>query len=323
MKRRSSILTALPMAFVMAVSSPASSHDGLTISTARAPIVPDGTTAGADPDFVVTFADPDPDVPGIDMRAGGTVALRLPDEMMLEDASAPLTGVVLQGWPQSPRVPFPAMSYDAVTHTVTGTLLADYVYESSENPGPKAFHVILPGFTNPRHGHYHVGLTIQPDPNDPYTISGEGDLRIIKNVRPSINAINVINGAPPPPFPNSIHQHLALGETPLLWGFYLWDHDGVPFVGVELEQRNRRRYDLVDEHGGKVGTVRIFAPRGARDYSIDADESVLVNGAVLGIPTGLLTAQFHPDPDVPGIYDIRWRLKRGNVQWMSVEVESH
>lgn len=322
MKRRTLIFTALPLALVVATASPAASEGGLTISTARAPIVPDGTSAGADPDFVVTFADPDPDVPGVDIHAGGTISLRLPDEMAVDDPSAPLTGVVLQGWPQSPRLPFPTLTYEAATHTVIGTLAVDYFAESRENPGPKAFHVILPGFTNPRRGHYDIGVTIQPDPNDPFTISGEGDLRIIKKVRRSINAINVINGSPPPPFPNSIHQHVAPGETPLLWGFYVWDRDGVPYLGVDLEQRNRRRYDIVDEHGDRIGKVRIFAPPGARDYSIEANASVPANAAVLGVPTGLLTAQFHPDPDVKGTYEIRWRLRQGNQQWMSVEVVS-
>ena len=46
----------------------------------------------------------------------------------------------------------------------------------------------------------------------------------------------------------------------------------------------------------------------------------LTNSAVLGIPTGLLTAQFDPDPETPGDYAIRWRLNNGNEQWMFVTV---
>lgn len=140
-------------------------------------------------------------------------------------------------------------------------------------------------------------------------------------MRRSIQAINVINGAPPPPFPNSIHRHVAEGETPLPWGLYIWDRDGVPFVGVGLEQRNRRRYAMVDDSGAKVGSVRIFAPHGATRYKIDADESVLANAVVLGVPTGLLTARFHPDPDVHGTYHIRWKLNGGGERWMEITVE--
>ena len=318
--RRLVLLAAVSLAGAITVTSAVSADPALPISTDKAPIVPDGTTAGADTDFVVTFVDRDPEVPGIDIKAGGTISLTLPDGFVQDDSAAPMTLVVLQGWPQSPRLPFPAVSYDAVTNTVTGTLAVDYLYQSSTNPGPKQLHALLPGFTNPGPGSYPVGLTIKPDPAAAATMTGTGTVKIVPKARPSINAISVINGGPPPPFPNSIYQTINAGESPLLWGFYVWDNNSEPFIGVDLDRKNRDHYTMIDDKGRAVGQVRIQAPAGASDYSIDATASVPVLGAVLGIPTGLLTAQFNPDPDVPGDYAVRWRLNNGNEQWMFLTV---
>ena len=45
----------------------------LHASVAKAPVTPDGASAGAVTDLVLTFRDPDPREPGIGLRAGGTV----------------------------------------------------------------------------------------------------------------------------------------------------------------------------------------------------------------------------------------------------------
>jgi hypothetical protein len=319
--RRVVLAAAVSIAAATAVTAAVSADSTLPISTAKAPIVPDGTTAGADTDFVVTFADRDPDVPGIDIKAGGSVSLTLPDGFVQTDPAAPMTLVVLQGWPQSPRLPFPAVAYDPATNTLTGTVGFDYFHQSAANPGPKQLHALLPGFTNPGPGSYPVELTIKPDPADPATMSGVGRVHILSKARPSINAISVINPGPPPPFPNSIYQTITVGGTPLLWGFYVWDNDSEPFLGVDLRRKNPDHYSMIDEKGRTVGQVRIDAPAGASDYSIDANASVLVNGAVLGIPTGLLNAAFNPDPDTPGDYVISWRLNNGNEQLMFLTVD--
>jgi hypothetical protein len=322
MKRRTFLSIAVPVISLVAFSAPVESHGGgqqLSLSAEKAPIVPDGTTAGADTDFVITFTDRDPDVPGIGIKSGGTVSVKLPKGFVQDDPSAPMTMVVLQGWPQSPRQPFPAVSYDENTNTLTGTLSFDYLPESTSQPGPKQVHLLLPGFTNPKAGTYKYHLAIQPDPGSSKVLQGWGKVRIRRHVRASINAISVIN--PPPPFPNPIYQTVAAGEALHTWGFYLWERGGDPSIGVDLERRNARRYRIVDADGESIGTVRIRAPKGASGYSIEATASVPVDAAVLGIPTGLLLAEFHPDPDTPGDYEITWRLRRGNHQHMFVTVE--
>ena len=317
--RRVLLLSAVSIVGAITITSAVSADPALPISTAKAPIVPDGTTAGADTDFVVTFADVDPDVPGIDIKADGTISLTLADGFVQDDPALPMTLVVLQGRPQSPRIPFPTVSYDAATNTLTATFGPDYLYQSAANPGPKQLHALLPGFTNPGPGSYPVELTIQPDSGSA-TMTGTGTVKIIPKARPSINAISVINPGPPPPFPNSIYQTINTGDTPLLWGFYLWDNNSEPFIDVDLQRKNRDHYTMIDDKGRAVGQVRIQAPAGATDYSIDATASEEVFGAVLLIPTGLLRAQFNPDPDVPGDYAIRWRLNNGNEQWMFLTV---
>ncbi len=305
-----------------AIATGASADAELSITVAKAPIVPDGTTTGAATDFVVTFADRDPDVPGVDILAGGSISVTLPADFVQDDPAGAMDVAILQGWPQSPKLPFPAVTYDPATNTVTATTSFDYLYESSANPGPKQAHLILLGFTNPEAGSYPITLTIQPDPNDPATLEGTGRLEIVPKSRPAIEAISITNGAPPPPFPNSIYQTVGLGEELLTWGFYVWDARNEPFIGVDIQQRNRDHYALVDNRGRTVGHVRIDAPPGATAYWIDANSSVPANGAVLGVPTGLLTAHFHPDPDVAGDYTIRWSVNNGNTQPMFVTVES-
>lgn len=307
-------------AILLGVAAPAISQAEIRIGVNNAPIVPDGTSAGADSDFVVTFVDLDPDIAGVDIVAGGTISLKLPAAFVQDDSSAPITMVLLQGWPQSPRLPFPTPTYDAASNTLTGTLSFDYRYGSRAAPGPKQLHVILPGFTNPGPGAYPIELSIRRDPSSPDTLTGNGVVKILPRPRPSINAISVINGAPPPPFPNSIYQTIAVGDMPLLWGFYVWDKNRVPFVGVHLVQRNERHYSIIGPNGDTVGQVRIRAPQGASGFWIDATPSIPATSAVLAIPTGLLTAQFHPDAWTPGDYVAEWRLNNGNKQSMFLTV---
>ena len=76
----------------------------LDISTLKAPVVPDGTTAGAVTDFVINFKDLDPSKKGEKLRAGDTVEVVLSDAFM-SDPSTPTgpTGnfvILLQGWAQ-------------------------------------------------------------------------------------------------------------------------------------------------------------------------------------------------------------------------------
>jgi hypothetical protein len=96
--------TALLLAFVPATV--ALSHQSLTVSVAKAPVTPDGTTAGSITDLVLTFAEIDSAVDGISMKEGGSIPARLPAGFVDTGDGSDNTTAILQGWPQSPPLPF-------------------------------------------------------------------------------------------------------------------------------------------------------------------------------------------------------------------------
>ena len=314
-------------------------HDGrLRIGIDKAPVAPDGTTAGAVTDIVVSFADTDPDVPGIALRAGGTISVHLPPEVVdtgtqpfanfaTPGCAPPLvegcnTALVLQGWPQSPRPPFPMVTWEPSTSTITATMAADWLPAGPGAPGPKQLHLLLLGFRNPdRAGRYPVQVEIRPDPTDTQVLRGTGHLRIRHKSRPSVEVLSTINGAPPPPFPNSVYQQLELGEQPLRYGWYLWDADGLPLEGATLRMINAKRGLILDGAGSPIGSVRIRAPRHARGVELVATGPATATPAfITGVPAALLQADLHVDPSTPGHYRVVVRLWRGARQTMSVEV---
>jgi hypothetical protein len=224
------------------------------------------------------------------------------------------TSVLLQGWPQSLEVPFPGVAWDEATNTITLTSTVDW--GAVDGPGVKQVHLLLFGFQNPRPGDYDIEVTIQPNPDSGETLSGTATVHILDSVQPAIGPISVINPGPPPPFPNSRYQTVALGETPLRWGFYLWDKDGNGIVGADIVRTSNTHYRLVDAAGGTIGEVRISTPDGAGSLSLESVEpAVAANAFASRIPTALLTLQFTPDPGVAGEYvaTVQLRDARGPI----------
>lgn len=316
-------------------------HDHeLALMTTLAPVQPDGLSVGAPTDFLVSFAEPDPNMPGISLEEGATLRLRLPQEFVntgdkVAGAAEPgcgapkvvdcSTAVLVQGWPQSPVPPFPDVNWEADTNTFVLTATADWRADPPAAPGPKTLHLTALGFRNPdRAGQYPVELEIQPDPNVPTTRKGRTTVRITRRVPANVSVVSTVNGAPPPPFPNSIYQTVARdGGAPidlLTYGLYLWGRDAVPLVGAEVRMRTRRSGLLVDRDRTPVGVVRIRAPRSARDYTLTSDVAVPTAAAITGVPTALLRADLSPDPDVAGDYVISVTLFGGNTQRLFVTV---
>jgi len=319
----------------------------LAISTTKAPVAPDGTTAGAVTDFVITFKDVDPDKKGEKLRAGDTVEVVLSDAFV-SDGSTP-TGppgnfvIILQGWPQSPAFPFP-WTTAIVGNTITLTMTGDY-RPGDFGPGPKQVHLLLRGFTNPAMaGVYPVEMTINrhsgkmskkskgsKGSKGNRARSGSGHVRIIPDARPSVNPISIFSGppGPPPPFFNPLYQTLALGEAAHRVGLYLWDAGSVPFTGVNVTATgNPTYYQLTDDVGAVVGEVWITAPAGAIAYSFASvnltpagdPPSVSVPAFATGVPVGLLGVQFTPDPAVAGDYEVAISMKGGNETTLYVTV---
>ena len=120
-------LTVLVMGAVVPPAT-TSTHDTLEVSVEKAPIAPDGTTAGAVTDIVLTFADRNPAVDGVGIENGGIVEVVLPDDFA--NIGGVNTVIVLQGWPQSPRIPFPYAT-NIAGNTITLTLNGDWLPERS------------------------------------------------------------------------------------------------------------------------------------------------------------------------------------------------
>ncbi|GMQ97816.1 MAG: hypothetical protein BMS9Abin17_0319 [Acidimicrobiia bacterium] len=317
------------VALIMGVAPAAFAHsssDDLSLSITKAPVAPDGTTAGAAVDFVVSFVDPNPNIDGIGMKTGGTIEIELDDEFDLtgnQGTTGPGPGqgvAILQGWPQSPLVTFPYTT-EIDGNTITLTMTADWAV-GDFGPGPKAVHLALFESVNPDAGRYEVEIEIQPDPSSSRTLSGERRMRILKNVRPSINVISVKSGppGPPPPFFNPLYQDVELGGSGRQVGMYLWDRSGSPAIGVDVEMVNARHGHLVQE-GKIIGSVRIRAPHGARNQTlVSAGASVEEPAVVSGIATGVIITTFTPDPAVEGHYRVTFRMNGGNSQTMRYNV---
>ncbi|MDH4117493.1 MAG: hypothetical protein OEX04_19635 [Acidimicrobiia bacterium] len=303
----------------------------LDVSVTRAPVDPDGDLVGTPTDLVITYADLDPSVPGIGMKAGGTVDIVLPPEFVntgrlpvaatgsAPDCAPPLvdgcsTAVFLQGWPQSPVLPFPDVTWDEDTNTVTMTVLADWLPTGVSQPGPKQVHLQLFGFDNPdRPGFYPIDIEIRPDPATTKVFTGTGMARITNTTKPNINPNSQGQGTPPPPFQNTMFQTLTAGDESLVMVFYLWDRDTNAYVGVDFPGGGATNRALFDAEGTRIGTVLVKAPNGADGWSLDSGgPATVANAIITGIPTGRLTAVLTTDPDTVGTYELDFRLNGGS-----------
>jgi hypothetical protein len=300
----------------------------LRISTVKAPVAPDGTTAGAALDFVVSFKSPNPEVDGVGMKLGGTITIELDAAFDLTDDQGPSVGppaIILQGWPQSPRV-VPTFPYETVVagNTITLTMTDDWAVGPPYGPGPKAVHLALLFSTNPEvAGRYSIDVAITPDPGGS-TMEGHGHINIIPNVRPSVNVVSLFSGppGPPPPFFNPLYQDVSLGDPGVQVGMYLWERGGGPASGTDLQMINADRGRLVQD-GRTVGQVWIKSPRGATDHTlvVSTTPSPFEGPAfVTGQPTWVLVTQFTPDPAVPGDYTVTFGMNGGNTQTMHYHV---
>lgn len=303
----------------------------LTVTTQKAPVAPDGVTAGALTDFLVTFRDLDPDVRGIGLGVGGTIEIVLPDAFTNTGAGTN-TGIILQGWPQSPPAPPPAFIWTTETFGNTIRITLNEKFRPGQfGPGPKTAHLLLFGFTNPElPGVYPVDITIKPRPKGHRRFSGRGHVRILPDARPSVDPISLFSGppGPPPPFFNPIYQTVALGEPARQVGLYLWDGGSAPFVGVDLSAPVSNTFYRLMQGSTAVGDVFIKAPEGANDFLLESvplppggPPSVSIGAFVTGVPVGLLGVRFTPDPMVTGDYEIAIGMRGGNETTLFVTVE--
>ena len=295
----------------------------LSIEVVRAPIVPDGTSAGAITDIVLNFRDLDPHTDGIPIKKGGSIEVVLP-EAFINTESGNNLGIILQGWPQSPPGPPPSFSITTIVgNTITVEMTKDYDVGGGDAPGPKQIHLALFGFNNPGPGMYSISLSIM-DPSGDITHSGIGNVHIIPKPRPAVSAVSLFSGGgPPPPFNNAIYQTVEQGQGNAAnrVGLYLWESRRKALVGANIEMNNLTHGRLVKSNGSTAGQVRILPPPGARDYILKTDGPSTAGTTFLSaVDVGILMTTFMPDPNVLGDYTIEFKMNNGNTQYLYVEV---
>jgi hypothetical protein len=317
---RTSFLTIALVAAVMSTPPVALAADPLDVTVAKAPIAPDGTTSGAVSDFVLTFADRDPSVDGLGLPTGSTITVDLPPGFVNTGAGGDNV-IILQGWPQSPIVPFP-YTINITGNQITLTLTSDFLpgSDGEGGPGPKQVHLLLAGFVNPSPGWYDISLEIDTGTGAPHW--GVGTVHIIPHARASVNIVSFASGGgPPPPFNNPVYQDLGLGEDALLTRLFVWEADSVPMLGMDLTPTGSPNHYRFTQGNRTVGHVWIAPPPGASDYTLTTTgPSVVVPNPVGLVPTGGLDTRFIPDPTAPGEYVITYKLSNGNSQRQFIRV---
>jgi hypothetical protein len=315
--------------------------DGIVSSVVKAPITPDGDVASAPTDLVINLdTSLDPAFLGRALPPGCSVRVTLPaaferilpvkDLFSAADCTPGnfqcTTGVFLQGWPQHPILPtFPppglATQYGLTlegTHTLVFTALTDLIVPNpnpAPGPGLKQIHLIS-GFVNPkRPGFYNIQVEIGPEGVCTHE-SGVANVHIVPKIRPSVEVTSALNiGAP-----NTIYQQTtAYNDAPLPWDFLLWDRNGEPMSGVNVEMVNPD-FALLKQGNRTVGHIRIQAPVGAVNHKVSGGPSTEINAPIKGIPTALLKVQFTAGSE-SGRYTTTVKLHGGNELNMFVDAQ--
>jgi hypothetical protein len=318
----------------------AATNEGIVRSIVKAPVVPDGTTAGRTTDFVINLEIPlQPNLPGLTLLEGNQIKVTLPEEIVFEnEADFPVQGageencapgnlqcstaVLLQGWPQNPiRPPFQkySLSYEADTNTLVFTALQDLVPDPPREPGIKQIHLILNGFTNPTEpGSYPVEVTAEVGPEGAEE-QGVGILQVLAEPRPSLNVTSVFNGEASYR-PNTIYQVANPdGLSAFPYDFLIWGDGGEALEGVTIEALNARHSLLVQEEE-VIGHVFVDAPAQAEGHQVATPAgSAIINAPVTGFETGRLTVCFKAG-SVPGDYVVTFKLNGGDTVTMFVDV---
>lgn len=176
-------------------------------------------------------------------------------------------------------------------------------------PVAKNIHFIGKGFQNPGPGNYKVKVA---HIRDGVTLAkGTGQIRIVPNIRPSINLFT--------PGQNALLQGLDQAAI-LPWTFLIWDSSGSPFMGITLRKLDVHSYQL-RQSGSTVGHVEVDAPDDASGFSISLEEEMMIPTPVIGKgpggaeppPTQRYMFMFDAGPNpADGCYATTFRLNNGN-----------
>lgn len=316
-----------------------SASTDLDIVVKTAPIVPNGLLASSPLDVTLSFVDLNPSVPGIAMKTGGTITVNLPKEVVntgykvakpgsADGCKPPVftecsSGGMLDGWPQSPLLPFGDFTYDEVNHSLTITATADSPAYSLESPGAKLVHLFAFGFKNPdQPGDYPVSLEIKPDPDSDDVFVGSSTLAITDEKIPNI-AIDTTQSVhiKGPRFENTMFQSLTPGSTSRNMSSNLWDANHAPIVGARIAMTSSTNGELLSQEGDVIGVLNIDAPDEATGFYLMSADSFETKTGLAGFPTGRIVTSLKTAPAVAGTYVVTLSLEGGNETVHTLFVE--
>lgn len=349
------IIAALAAALGACASQPASSPQNLAV--APAPVTYDGHVSGQATDYVFMLVpDANPATPGLAMKAGEVMRIRMPAEFKRNDqvtvkADADTNLVLTKGWPQA-AVKLAGqykVAYDDKAHTINVTAIADVAATGSNAPGIKVIHLRGRTFLNPFPGDYPVAVE---------HLAADGKVMAAWS-----GAIKVLEDAPKarlaptnfhlPPGTNSDFQKAAPGQVmPHHLGLLLWGEAGSAINKVGIAPRDLARFPrytggllVQDTNGDKVldtatdkvvGGIVGAAPGGAKGQSATSprgkDGKPVLSGEVVRsvafppaagggkINPGLLTIEFRAG-DKAGLYRPTVELIGGNSFQFTLEAQ--
>lgn len=356
MSRKPLVIAMLAAALGACSSMPTSSTSPLVV--APAPVTFDGHVSGQATDYVfMLVADANPATPGLAMKAGDVIRIKMPAEFKRNDqvpvkADADANLVFTKGWPQA-AVKLAGqykVGYDEKAQAINVTAIADVAATGGNAPGIKVIHLRGRTFLNPFPGDYPVTVEhLAPDGKAMAAWSG---------------AIKVLEDAPKarlaptnfhlPPGTNSDFQKTATGQVmPHHLGLLLWGESGNAINKVGIAPRDLTRFPkytggllVQDTNGDKVlnattdkvvGGIIGAAPEGAKGQSATsprgADGKPVLSGEVLRsnafpaaagggkINPGLLTIEFRAG-DKAGLYRPTFELIDGNSFQFTLEAQA-
>lgn len=353
MLRNSLVTLALTAALGACTTLPATTAHLLAI--APSPVTFDGNVTGQATDYVFVLApDANPATPGLALKAGETLRLRLPAEFMRNEAAsikpdADTNLVLTKGWAQA-AVKLAGqyrIGYDAAAHAMTVTATTDIAATGANAPGIKVIHLRGKTFLNPFPGDYaanveHLGA------DGKVLDSWSGSIKVLEDAPKARLAPTNFHLQPGT---NSDFQKAAPGQVMTHHlGLLLWGEAGSPLNGVGIAPRDLKRFPkytggllVQDSNGDKVldpatdkvvGGIIGAAPEGSKGQSATspkgADGMPVLSGEVPrntafppaaggGKPNpGLLPVEFRVG-DKAGLYRPTFELIDGNSYQFTLE----
>lgn len=356
MSRNPILVATLAVALGACSSLPASTAQALAV--APAPVTFDGHVSGQATDYVFMLEpDANPATPGLAMKTGEVIRIRMPAEFKRNDqvavkADADTNLVFTKGWPQG-AVKLAGqykVAYDDKTHAIKVTAIADVAATGGNAPGIKVIHLRGRTFLNPFPGDYPV--TVEHVAADGKAMAAwSGSIKVLEDAPKARLAPTNFHL---PPGTNSDFQKVAPGQVmPHHLGLLLWGEAASAINQVGIAPRDLVRFPkytggllVQDTNGDKVldaatdkvvGGIIGAAPEGAKGQSAtsprDKDGKPVLSGEVLRsaafppaagggkINPGLLTVEFRAG-DKAGLYRPTFELIDGNSYRFTLEAQA-